>query len=213
MQLHLPADDPRPHYIVGGADHAVSCDPTANGPAAPPAPSVSFSALSSQELERVAAVRQRHAAELMRDRAITSVDIGASQDSPGEGALVIHVSGAAPAPIPAVIDGARTKIVPAAPAASLQMPALSAQDMDHAVAVKEGHAAALMAQPGIQGVGVGRSDDNPAETAIVIFVISGVSHPAIPPVLDGVRTKIVEGDRFRAFDWGKPEPAKKCVKN
>lgn len=199
--------------IVGAAsDHTVSCDPTANGPSASPAPSASFAALSSQERQRVAAVQQRHAAELMRDRAITRVDIGASQDSPGEGALVIHVSGPARAAIPAVIDGVRTKIVPAAPAGSLQMPALSARDMDDAVAVKEGHAAALMAQPGIQGVGVGRSDDNPTETAIVIFVISGVSHPAIPQALDGVRTKIVEGDRFRAFDWGKPEPAKKCGK-
>jgi hypothetical protein len=69
-----------------------------------------------------------------------------------------------------------------------------------------------MSQPGIQGVGVGRSNDNSAETAIVIYVLSGQPRPAIPAVLEGVRTKIVEGDRFRAFDWGKEtRPGGRCA--
>ena len=43
--------------------------------------------------------------------------------------------------------------------------------------------------------------------------VSGQPRPAIPAVLEGVRTKIVEGDRFRAFDWGKEtKPAVKCAK-
>jgi len=85
--------------------------------------------------------------------------------------------------------------------------------MERAAVVKESHATALMSQGGIQGVGVGRSGDNPAETAIVIYVINGQTHPEIPQLLGGVRTKIVEGDRFRAFGWGKEtKPAAKCVK-
>ncbi len=93
------------------------------------------------------------------------------------------------------------------------MPVLDLGMIEQTTAVKEQNEAAWMSQPGIQGIGVGRSDDNPAETAIVIYVIQGQSHPAIPQLLDGVRTKIVEGDRFRAFGWGKETaPATKCTK-
>jgi hypothetical protein len=148
----------------------------------------------------------------MQDSALTSVDIGASEDNLGEGALVIRLSGATRSPIPATIDGVRTKIVLAPDSGLPQTPVLSPQDMDRAAVTKESHAAGLMSQEGIQGVGVGRSSDNPAETAIVIYVISGQPHPAIPQVLDGVRTKIVEGDRFRAFGWGRETKPAKCVK-
>jgi hypothetical protein len=90
---------------------------------------------------------------------------------------------------------------------------LAAGDIDQTTAVKESHAAALMSQPGIQGIGVGRSSDNPSETAVVIYVVRGQDHSTIPQVLDGVRTKIVEGDRFRAFDWGKNTVAPtRCVR-
>jgi hypothetical protein len=65
--------------------------------------------------------------------------------------------------------------------------------------VKEAHVADLMHQPGTQGVGVSISEDNPAETAISIFLVKGVAHPPIPAVIDGVRTKIFEGARFKAF--------------
>jgi hypothetical protein len=181
--------------VVGGGDHAISCSAVANSATSAAGPG--FTALSAQEQQRVSAVREKNAALLMRDPAITSVVAGASDDNPGEGALVIEVSGATRAPIPAVVDGVRTRI--AAQTAASQLPVLRSEDFDQAVAVKESHVADLMSQPGIQGVGVGRSDDNSAEPAIVIYVITGVSHPPIPQTLDGVRTKIVEGDRFRAY--------------
>ena len=57
----------------------------------------------------------------------------------------------------------------------------------------------LMGQPGIQGVGVSISADNPTETAISIYVVKGVAHPPIPAVIDGVRTRIFEGARFKAY--------------
>ena len=182
--------------IVGGADHSISCSSVAN-PSSFGAGST-FAALSAQEQQRVAAARQNNAALLMRDPAVTRVTFGASDDNPGEGALVIQTSGPTRSPIPAVIDGVRTRIA-AIPAAGAQLPVLRSQDFDQAVAVKEDHVADLMSGPGIQGVGVGRSNDNPADPAIVIYVVSGVAHAPIPPTLDGVRTRIVEGDRFRAY--------------
>jgi hypothetical protein len=147
----------------------------------------------------------------MQDPAIVSVDIGASEDNPGEGALVIQLSGTTRSSVPPVIDGVRTKVVFTPDAGTLQAPLLSADEIDRSTATKEIYADGLMSQAGIQGVGVGRSHDNPAETAIVIYVISGMPRAAIPQVLDGVRTQIVEGDRFRAFGWGKEtRPVPKC---
>jgi hypothetical protein len=198
--------------MVGGGDHAVSCDPTASSPSAGPSPGASAAQISIEERNRVADVRAKQAPMLLQDSAIASVEIGASEDSPGEGALVIQVSATPKTPIPAVMDGVRTKIVSQNTGRG-QAPVLAAGDIDQTIAVKESHAAALMSQPGIQGVGVGRSSDNPSETAVVIYVISGQDHPPIPQLLDGVRTKIVEGGRFRAFAWGKDTaPATKCTK-
>jgi hypothetical protein len=134
----------------------------------------------------------------MQDPAVQSVEAGVSEDNPGEGAVVITLAGAPRSAVPQTLDGVRTRVVRPGQA----LPLLNQADMDQATAVKENHAG-LMTQPGIQGVGVGRSGDNPAETAIVIYVLAGQPHPTIPAVLDGVRTKIVEGTRFKAFGWGK----------
>jgi hypothetical protein len=192
--------------IVGGADHSVSCAPQVSLPSANPGP-----ALSATERRRVSSVQQRRSGELMQDPAVVSVDIGASEDNPSEGALVIQLSGATRSSIPPVIDGVRTRVIFTPDAGTLQAPLLSTDDIDRSTATKEIYADGLLSQAGIQGVGVGRSHDNPGETAIVIYVISGMPRAAIPQVLDGVRTQIIEGDRFRAFGWGKEtRPAPKC---
>jgi hypothetical protein len=197
--------------IVGGGDHAVSCASQATAPAADLGPGASAAQLSEPERQRVFTVQQRRTGELMQDKAITAVDIGASEDSPGEGALVIRLSGATRSPVPPVIDGVRTKVVFSRQAGMPRMPALGRDNINQATATKDTYAEGLMSQPGIQGVGVGRSNDNSAETAIVIYVLSGQPRLAIPAVLEGVRTKIIEGDRFRAFDWGKEtRPGGRC---
>ena len=51
---------------------------------------------------------------------------------------------------------------------------------------------------GVQGVGVTSSMDSPGEAALMIFVIRGVTHAPIPPVIDGLRTRVRESSRFRA---------------
>jgi hypothetical protein len=55
-----------------------------------------------------------------------------------------------------------------------------------------------MSSPGVQGIAVGRSDDNPAEPAILIYTLKGVAHAPIAPVIGGVRTKIIESGPFVA---------------
>lgn len=196
--------------IVGGADHAVSCAPTSS------AQSTQVGAQSTQ-----VSARQRQAAINARDRnsdalmsanpAIRSIEAGASTDSPGEAALVIEVSGTPRTAIPAVIDGVRTKVVYGQ---GVTAPSMTVQDVNRTAVIKQAHEASIMAERGIQGIGVGRSDDSPGETAIVIYTIQGEPHPAIPAVIDGVRTKIVEGERFRAFGWNSQlEPkATACAK-
>jgi hypothetical protein len=68
--------------------------------------------------------------------------------------------------------------------------------------VKTTHAKELMKQPGVQGVGVTSSVDSPGEAALMIFVIRGVTHPPIPAVIDGLRTRVRESSRFKAGNGG-----------
>ena len=123
---------------------------------------------------------------------------------------MIHVSSSPVFAIPAQLDGLRTRVVHDN---AQQVPALAMNDMNRAVSVKEAHVSSLMETSGVQGVGVGRSDDNPMETALVIYVEEGKFFEQLPQQIDGLRTKIVTGDRFRAFGWGKETtPPVSCSK-
>jgi hypothetical protein len=183
--------------IVGGPDHAVSCAHTATAGAIQVG--TPQAALVPKEQQRVAAVQQRRAVQLMQDPAIKGVAIGASADNPNEGALLIQASGSSVPRVPPTIDGVRTRLVFDAAATATLRPSLGSGEMDRARVVKEAHDASLMGQPGIQGVGISMSADNPTETAISIYVVKGVAHPPIPAVIDGVRTRIFEGGRFKAY--------------
>jgi len=186
---------PAAFNIVGGADHGVSCAHTATASAAQVG--TTQAALLPQERQRVAAVQQRRAAQLMHDASIKSVTVGASADNPNEGALLIQVSGSMIPHVPPSIDGVRTRLV--FDAGANPHFSIGAQEVERATIVKEAHVGSLMGQPGIQGVGVSMSADNPAETAVSIYVVKGVAHAPIPAVIDGVRTRIFEGDRFKAY--------------
>jgi hypothetical protein len=50
----------------------------------------------------------------------------------------------------------------------------------------------------VQGVGISSSLDTPAEAALMIFLVRGAAHNPIPPVIDGLRTRVRESSRFRA---------------
>ncbi len=191
--------------IVGGVDHGVSCVPTATVPSGNPSGAFStiisrlrpiVAGLSAAEQQRVEDVRLANEILLTRDPMIRSVVVAASEDSPGEGALEIHVNGATQAPIPAAIGSVRTRVVFDAPGMA---PSVTQKDIDQASAVKEANVDTLLSQRGVQGVGVAISKDNPGETAIAIYVVKGETHPPIPATMNGVRTQVIEGERFRAF--------------
>jgi hypothetical protein len=80
-------------------------------PVAAPQSSSQFPAVAQQEVERVTAVKEQWAEQLLRsNHAIFGVGVGSSDDSPGEAALVLFVEkGSAYSP-PAVLDGARVKV-------------------------------------------------------------------------------------------------------
>ncbi len=67
--------------------------------------------LSASAVQTAAAVKEQHVAELMSDPTVQGAGVGASLDSPGEAAVVIYVmKNKAHRPIPATIDGVRTRI-------------------------------------------------------------------------------------------------------
>ena len=100
--------------------------------------------------------------------------MGASADNPNEGALVIQVSGSTIPRVPPTIDGVRTRLVFDEAAGAQPFLRLESRKSIEHIAVKETHVADFMGHPGIQGVGVSLSVDNPTETAVSIYVIKGV---------------------------------------
>src|SRR6202795_888677 len=76
--------------------------------------------------------------------------------------------------------------------------AVFAAEIARAQAAHSANVAAWIKQPGVQGFGVTSSADSPGEAALMIFLIRGASHNWIPPVIDGVRTRVRESSRFHA---------------
>jgi hypothetical protein len=70
----------------------------------------SEAAVADAEVSRAQTAKQNHMAELVADRAVMGIGIGAA-DNPGEAAIVIFVEkGKSHAPIPATLDGVKTKV-------------------------------------------------------------------------------------------------------
>ncbi len=144
--------------------------------------------------------------------------IGASRDNPREAAVVFFVTAGQPrSNIPAQVDGVRTRIVegplfaqrgaltakesaqleqsiPAGP----EVYAVSEAELARAKAVHAARAEEQLNQPGVQGVGISSSLDAPGEAALMIFLLRGAAHNSIPPVIDGLRTRVRESSQFRA---------------
>lgn len=78
---------------------------------APVVDTFAVSGIAKAELERAKVVHSAHVSELMKQPGVQGVGITSSADSPGEGALMIFViRGVSHSPIPAVIDGLRTRV-------------------------------------------------------------------------------------------------------
>lgn len=174
-------------------------------------------------LSKATSVRDARSAELLAHPEVQAVGVGGSYDNPAEGAIVFFVTkGQSHSDLPAQIDGVRTRIVEGdlfsrrgvisavdstANEQSAASPpqvtsTISAPEYERAKVVQQAHAEEWMQQAGVQGVGVTSSVDSPGEAALMIFVIRGAEHPAIPAVIDGLRTRVRESSRFRAGTSG-----------
>ena len=105
------------------------------------------------------------------------------------GAASTHPVAACSLPGPQSVFGARLAV---------QKIVASTQTLQRALAVRDAHTAELMAHPEVQAVGVGASYDNPAEPAILFFVTRGQPRSNLPVEVEGIRTRIIEGELFSA---------------
>jgi hypothetical protein len=174
--------------------------------------------VAPEALQHAAAVRDAHAPELLAHPEVQAVGIGFSRDNPHEAAILFFVTAGQPRTnIPAQVDGVRTRIVEGQlfaargalssdETARLERPVgtgpevypISDAEMARAKIVHEAHTQELLSQPGVQGVGITSSVDAPGEAALMIFLVRGEAHNAIPPLIDGLRTRLRESSRFRA---------------
>ncbi len=199
--------------IVGGPPHPVAC------PAQNLGASTQKVQPSQAVLARTTALANRYSAILMNNPAVLGVGVGASDDSPGDPAIILYLnSGKNAGPLPATIEGVRTKMVKTTPfaaqSAETRMPAaeLSSAEVLRVGAVKQRRVAELMKNPAVFAVGVAASDDSPGEAAMIVYVDQGSAF-SLPAVVDGARTKIFRTTRIRTFDWklrGEGPPPRSC---
>ncbi|MFI5097460.1 MAG: hypothetical protein ACHQT6_05745 [Candidatus Acidiferrales bacterium] len=71
-----------------------------------------------------------------------------------------------------------------------------AESIQQASAVRDLHSSQLLTIPAIKAVAVGESYDHPGKAAILLFVGRSESLVDIPRTIDGVRTRLIEGN-----DW------------
>jgi len=177
--------------------------------------------VESSSLAQAERARDLHAPELLANPYLSAVGVAPSVDRPGEAAVLLVVnSGQEPTPLPATIEGVGTRIVTtsgAGPHGMLEFEAgariapvqdvfavqvLSKTEMERAKAVHAERVNELMKMAGVQGVGITSSADGPGEAALMIYLIRGDKHAAIPVVVDGLRTRVRTTSRFTAGQAG-----------
>ncbi len=174
--------------------------------------------LTAEDRQAAVHARDAHAGELLGQAGILALGVGMSYDSPGQPAILVFVvRGTSRGNLPASFDGIRTRVIEVdamRPRGLLTMAEsdlaersgdppqlaqpISESEVERARAVHRARAAGLMTQRGVQGVGISSSADAPGEAALIIFVIRGAPRDPIPPVVDGLRTRVRETARFRA---------------
>jgi hypothetical protein len=203
--------------FVGGAQHTVPGCGLPGLSSVKVTPQSTAGTLTASATQRAQMAATTNSTQIMNTQGVSAYGQGDSLDAPQEPAVMIFVApGASHAGIRATVDGVRTRLVesnsptahgPLTPQQTAQLAAQSPQAQtvtisDAAIAqtksIKEQHAADLMSDPAIIGVGVGASLDSPGDPALMIYVLKGKAHGAIPTTIDGVRTRIKETGPFRA---------------
>lgn len=221
----------KPVFVGTAATHAVAAC-SLPGPQSAMAARLGLAGVvaSANALQVATEALNAQAPEILAQPGVQAAGVGASFDNPAEPAILLFVSPGQPrANLPAQIEGIRTRIVErevfpsrgamsAEESAEMEQSAAPAQmvypvsdaEVARAKVVHAAHADEWMKKPGVQGVGIGPSVDSPGEAALVIFLIRGAAHEAIPQVIDGVRTRVRESSRFRA-GFGNLEPHRGCT--
>ncbi|MBA0088461.1 MAG: hypothetical protein HRJ53_26035 [Acidobacteria bacterium Pan2503] len=214
--------------FVGGAAHQVIGCTLPVKPASATL-TVPTSTASAEGLQKATSARDAHAAELLAHPEVQAVGVGASYDHPGEAAILLFVNQGQPRTnLPATVDGIRARIIEGElfsrrgvlspeESATLEQSAappqlvysISETEVRRAKIVHETHVDELMKMDGVQGVGITSSLDSPGEAALMIFLIRGVAHAAILPLIDGLRTRVRESTRFRA-GFADSQPTRGC---
>lgn len=215
--------------FVGGTAHQVIGCTLPMKPASVIA-AVPTATASAEALQKATAVRDAHAPELLAHPEVQAAGIGASYDNPHEPAILLFVTKGQPRTnLPATVDGIRTRIIEgdlfghrgalsAADSTALEQSAappqlvysISDSELARAQTVHSAHVDEWMNQPGVQGFGISSSVDSPGEAALMIFLIRGAAHQPIPPLIDGVRTRLRESSRFRAGVGDAAHPQRPC---
>jgi len=206
----------KPVFVGSPSTHQViAC--TLPGFSAATATVQSGMALQAQSLAPAVAARDLHANELLTNPFVRAVGVGSSVDHPGEPAVILVVDPTQPGTeLPAALEGVRTRIVRggtetprgvldemqsarlAPNGVEFSVSSLTPEQVAQARAVHAAYVDEWMKKPEVQGFGITSSADAPDEAALMIFVIRGVAHGPIPPVIDGLRTRVRESSPFRA---------------
>jgi len=186
-------------------------------------------AVASEAVQRAMVTRDAHAPELLAHPEVQAVGVGASYDNPSEAAILFFVTKGQPRTnIPAQVDGIRTRIIEGdlfarrgalstEESAALEKAAappqivysISEAETARAKVVHTAHFEELLKRAGVHAVGISSSVDSPGEAALMIFVIRGAAHDPIPPVIDGLRTRVRESSPFRV-GRGDTAPQRAC---
>jgi hypothetical protein len=70
----------------------------------------------------------------------------------------------------------------------------SAEALQTAVKVRDAQIAELLRINGVRAIGIGASYDQVGSPAILVFANNAISHRSVPALLEGIRTRIVEGN-------------------
>ncbi len=77
---------------------------------------------------------------------------------------------------------------------------LTREEITRVRAIKDSRENNLLSRPGVIGVGVGASDDDPFEAVIVVYVDETTGlNPRLPVSINGARVKVVNTDTFVAY--------------
>ncbi len=209
------AGNATPTFVGGAAHQVIGCTlPTA--PQSAVAPKVAQ--VAAQSMQAASRVRDARAPELLANASVRAIGLGRSYDNPGQPTILLFISpGTAQATIPQSLDGVRTRVIEGdtwnyrgllsteetsqmmnSVAAPQLVYELRAGEMERAKTVHAVHAAELLKNSDVLGVGISSSVDAPGEAALLVYVKHGAAQDAIPASIDGVRTRIRESSPFVA---------------